>query len=104
MKKKIIFFVLFLSLVFGAVCVYGQAAQAAYDRGLAALKQENYDKAITEFTEAIRLDPNNVDAYLLRGASYYAKGDKDRALADANTALRIEPSNESAKALLAKLK
>ncbi|MDR2485988.1 MAG: tetratricopeptide repeat protein [Treponema sp.] len=37
-------------------------AEAYYNQGVAYYKDKDYDGAITEFTEAIRIDPNDADA------------------------------------------
>ena len=42
-------------------------AEAFRDRGLARLSSKEYDKAIADFTEAIRLDPKDVDSFFRRG-------------------------------------
>jgi tetratricopeptide (TPR) repeat protein len=49
------------------------------------------DKAIADFTETIRLDPQYARAYLGRGSSWLAKREFDKALADAEAAIRIDP-------------
>jgi tetratricopeptide (TPR) repeat protein len=41
-----------------------------------------YDKAIAEYTKAIKLDPNDAGAYFNRGIAYGYKGDYDQAIAD----------------------
>lgn len=51
----------------------------------------DYDQKINACNEAIRLDPNNVQAYELRGIAYGGKGDNDRAIADFSEAIRINP-------------
>ena len=43
-------------------------------RGLDNYALSNTDDAISDFTNAIALQPNNKDAYYLRGNCYYAKG------------------------------
>jgi tetratricopeptide (TPR) repeat protein len=52
----------------------------------------DYDGAIADFTEVIRLIPNYVYAYKQRGVAYSRKGDYDRAIADFEAALRINPN------------
>jgi tetratricopeptide (TPR) repeat protein len=42
--------------------------------------KRDYDRAIENYTEAIRLDPNNSNAYNGRGNAYYSKRDYDRAI------------------------
>ena len=43
-------------------------------------KQRDLDKAIADFSEAIRLDPELDSAYYNRGYAYAKKGDSDRAI------------------------
>ncbi len=62
-------------------------ARAYRSRALSyTLFKGDYDRAIADFSEAIRLDPNNPLAYAVRGASFVRKGDYDRALTDLNEA------------------
>ena len=56
-------------------------APAYANRGLAYGKKGDYDKAIADYTEAIRLNPN-AEAYSNRGLAYRKKGDYDKAIAD----------------------
>mgnify|MGYP000189452545 CR=1 FL=1 len=42
----------------------------------------NYTEAIASFTEAIKLDPNNIQAYMGRAEAYLALGEYDKALED----------------------
>jgi tetratricopeptide (TPR) repeat protein len=71
------------------------ASYAAFRRGYSAQRGGDYDTAIAEFTEAIRLDPNFTAAYFDRGYSYCKKGDWDRAIADFEAALRLMPDRDS---------
>jgi tetratricopeptide (TPR) repeat protein len=54
------------------------------------------DKAIADFDEAIRLDPNNSLALRVRGATWANKDDYAKALADFNEAIRVDPYNVDA--------
>ena len=54
-------------------------------------KKGDHDKAIADFTEAIRLNPNDAEAYYSRGCEYFEKGDHDRAIADFTEAIRLNP-------------
>ena len=51
----------------------------------------NYDKAIADYTEAIRLDPKFAEAYYNRGVAYENKGEYDKAIADYTEAIRLDP-------------
>ena len=57
-----------------------------YNRGLAYVDNGQYDRAIADYNEAVRLRP---EAKFLssRGDSYNYKGDYDRAIADYDRAL-----------------
>jgi tetratricopeptide (TPR) repeat protein len=54
--------------------------------------KEEYDKAIADYTEAIRIDPKYAHAYYGRAAAWNAKGDKDKEMADYNEAIRLDPT------------
>ncbi|MDR1232388.1 MAG: tetratricopeptide repeat protein [Spirochaetaceae bacterium] len=56
------------------------------------LVRKEFDEAIAAYTEIIRLNPGDADAYYGRGDAYYGKGDIDRASADWNEAIRLNPA------------
>ncbi|MEG4581289.1 tetratricopeptide repeat protein [Microcoleus sp. MON1_C5] len=45
-----------------------------------------------DFNEAIRLNPNDAEAYHCRGVVHYQQGDLKRAIADFNEAIRLAPN------------
>ena len=53
--------------------------------------KHEYDKAIADFSEAIRLDPKSATAYDRRAGAYEAKGNYDQAIADFTEAIRFDP-------------
>jgi TPR repeat protein len=59
-------------------------------RGLAYSKKRNLDRAITDYTEVIRLNPKDKGAFYFRGGAYSKKGDYDRAIADYSEAIRLD--------------
>jgi tetratricopeptide (TPR) repeat protein len=59
---------------------------------ITAAQRQAYDRAIADFTEAIKLDPNSSIAYQERGDTYYYKGDNDQAIADYNQAIKLSPN------------
>ncbi len=69
-------------------------AQAYCNRGKCWIYTANYDKAISDFDEAITLDPSTAAlAYSDRGQAWAAKGDGDKAIASFNEAIRLDPTN-----------
>jgi tetratricopeptide (TPR) repeat protein len=64
-------------------------ARRAEERGLEAASSKDYNLAIAEFTEAIRLKPDDADFYHDRGWAYLVKGDEDKAVADAKKACEL---------------
>jgi tetratricopeptide (TPR) repeat protein len=60
-------------------------------RGVALLDAKQYDQAIREFDEGIRLDPNSPSLFTARGLAWFGMGNVDRALADFDEAIRLDP-------------
>lgn len=65
-------------------------------RGNVWSKKQQYEIAIADFTEAIRLDPLNEEAYSNRGDAQLAIREYDKALDDFQRALRIDPTDVKA--------
>ena len=66
-------------------------AVAFSNRGLAYKKKGQWDKAIGDYDEAIRLKPDFAFALNNRGNAYYGKGHFDRAIDDYDEAIRLQP-------------
>ena len=60
-----------------------------YNKGNIANTKDNYQESISDYTEAIRLDPKNVMAYNRRGLSYYRLEDYIKATKDATKACSL---------------
>jgi tetratricopeptide (TPR) repeat protein len=58
-----------------------------------ALRLVEQQQAIADLDRAIRLDPNDAEAYNIRGNVWDDMGDADHALADYEQAIRIDPNN-----------
>ena len=54
--------------------------------------RRDYDRAIADFGQAIRLEPKNVTIVMSRATAYEAKGDFGRAIADYDQALKLDPN------------
>jgi tetratricopeptide (TPR) repeat protein len=83
--------ILAVLLVFSIVSCSEQPAKTHFEKGKQLFNQSNYDEAIKEFDEAIRLKPDMAEAYAFRARSYNRKDDYDRGLADANKAIQLNP-------------
>jgi tetratricopeptide (TPR) repeat protein len=59
-------------------------------------KNEDFAGAIAACNQALDIDPENIDAYVLRGAAKDSLGDYDGAIADDNAAIAIEPKSDGA--------
>ena len=60
-------------------------------RGNAYLEQGDFDHAIADFAQAIRLNPNLPQSFYDRGRAYLAKKDYGRAIQDFNQTIRLNP-------------
>jgi tetratricopeptide (TPR) repeat protein len=74
-------------------------AIAYHNRGVALGRKGDYDRALADLNEAIRLDPNSAVAYNSRGIAYrlranhgHSRADYDRAIADHTEAIRLNPN------------
>ncbi|HYB73596.1 MAG TPA: tetratricopeptide repeat protein [Candidatus Sulfotelmatobacter sp.] len=73
-----------------------ELASAFHGRGIAYGRTGDYDRAIQDFDQALRLNPNLADALNNRGVAYQFKGDYDRAIQDFDQALRLNPNHADA--------
>jgi tetratricopeptide (TPR) repeat protein len=65
-------------------------------RGLAHLETGDFTKAIVDNTQAIHLDPTNLDSYINRAGAYEKRGgiqDHEKALSDLNQVIQLDPNN-----------
>jgi tetratricopeptide (TPR) repeat protein len=62
---------------------------AYYNRGIALSEKGKIPEAITDFDEAIRLNPNYGRAYYNRALAYQKQGHSDKAKADFAEARRL---------------
>ena len=56
----------------------------------------DYDQLIRDFTDDIRRNPKDSEAYRRRGNAEYEKQDRNRAIADFNRAIELDPKNHFA--------
>jgi tetratricopeptide (TPR) repeat protein len=65
-------------------------------RGLAYKLKGEYDRAIADYDQALKLKPRDATVYNNRGSAWWKKQDFDRALADYDTSIRLDPKFASA--------
>lgn len=71
-----------------AACTSGAvSATEKFELGQKYLSELNYTEAVASFTEAIKLDPDNIQAYMSRAEAYVALKQYDDAKADYTTAI-----------------
>ncbi len=69
-----------------------QMMAASYDnRGVAWHRKGDLDRAIADYNEALRLNPQFANAFNNRANDWNNKGDLDHAIADYNEAIRLNP-------------
>ena len=77
-----------------AIALQSDYTDAYQFRGKAYLSRGakgDADRAISDLTQVIKLDPNHT-IYPLRGAAYHAKGDYDNAILDLTKAILLNPN------------
>jgi tetratricopeptide (TPR) repeat protein len=66
------------------------SAQAAFESAYKHSQEGNFESAIIDYTEAIRLNPKDASAFNNRGIALDLSGYHDDAIADFNAAIRLE--------------
>lgn len=88
MKKSItiLFTILLLSMK-----LLANTATFHYNKGNDYYKQNFFEKAVEEYSKAIAIDQNDIDAYNNRGITYYQLGLYDLAIKDFSVVINAEP-------------
>ena len=68
-----------------------ESAEFYLKRGEDLSGAREYDRAIADYSTAIRLKPDYAEAYNDRGFAYYLKGDPEHAIADYTRAIELRP-------------
>jgi tetratricopeptide (TPR) repeat protein len=71
-------------------------AQESYDAGVRLHKIARYDQAVLSFDRAVKLKPDMVDGYLMRGRSYVGLAKTDEAIADFTRVINMRPADTAA--------
>jgi tetratricopeptide (TPR) repeat protein len=67
-----------------------KTAEDYFTSGNVHYENNNINKAIADYTQAIKLNPNFAEAYYFRGNSY-SLNDSDKAITDYTEAIRLNP-------------
>ena len=62
-------------------------------RGMALTNKEEFNRAIEDYDQAIRLDPKYLWSWVNRAEAWYRKGEAGRAFADLEQAARLDPNS-----------
>lgn len=92
-KCLFVFLVLAMVLSFSACGSVEASAELYVDQGNELAKVGDYDGAVDEYSEAIRLNPRIAIAYHDRGFAYFMLGQLRRAIEDFNDAIRLDPGH-----------
>ena len=65
-------------------------------------REDNEEDAVEEFSIALGLDPENVDALVARGELFLRHGEFEDAMEDLNKAIELDPDNEHPSTLRAR--
>jgi tetratricopeptide (TPR) repeat protein len=85
-----------LGVLMGACWASARPTQAQhsavdyYKQGNVWSEKKEFDRAIADYDQAIKLDPNYVDAYNNRGLAWNEKKEYDRAIADLDRAIKLD--------------
>ena len=98
MKKLIL---IALALFISACDAYpptnvGNNAGAYYNRGIAYKNKGQYERAISDYTKALEINPRDADTYYNRGITYRNKGQYDKAITDFTKGIEINPRDARA--------
>jgi tetratricopeptide (TPR) repeat protein len=73
----------------------GELARAFFNRGEAYDETAEFNKAIADYSEAIRLRPDHELAFSNRGVAYAGLKQYDKAIADFSEAIRLKPDDDA---------
>lgn len=94
LKKAIHNLSIALMLIFSSAAMAETPNEVSFDAANDAFSKAEYDKAVKQFKELLKLHPNNVSVHYNLGNTYYKNGDYNRARASYHAALMLNPSHE----------
>ena len=90
-----IFLAASLALIILVACGGGiDQAEEHFNNGFELQQAGQFEEAIAEYDESIRLDPDFIVPYSARGATYMQLGQYGRAIEDLDEAIRLRPNSK----------
>jgi signal transduction histidine kinase len=83
---------LILLLFFFCLNVKGQNDTVYFDDGLSNTQKEKYKAAISDYSKAIKINPEYADAYFYRGCAKHRLEDYKGAISDFTKAIQVNPN------------
>ncbi len=103
MKKSLLLVAAALCLLM-CCCDSPERGRAAFDKGVNLMyNTSRFDEAEECFTEAIKHDKNNYEAYYLRGCTKFNRNMLDEAILDFQKALEVHPDYADAEFALGRI-
>jgi tetratricopeptide (TPR) repeat protein len=94
MKKRV--FLSAAMIVLLTICVFGQKAKTFYKAGNEFMDSQKYEDAITQYTNAIGLEPSNTDYYFARAKAYEKLNKYPEAISDYEKVTVFRPKDPDA--------
>jgi signal transduction histidine kinase len=85
-------FNLIILLFFFCLNTKGQNDTIFFDNGVSKTQAEEYKAAISDYTKAIKINPEYADAYFYRGCAKQKLGDFKGAISDFTKAIKVNPN------------
>ena len=84
----------FCSAAIGSGRLSGENLASAFNnRGIAFSNKKDYQRAIQDYNEAIRIKPDFAEAFNNRGTTYYHRGNYNQAIQDYTKAISLDPDD-----------
>ena len=89
MQKLYTFFFVFTMINYS----FGQSASDYFNTGLKKMKAKEYEEAVNNLDQSIKMDNDNSFAYANRGLALSAMGKNRQAISDYKKAIKLNPMN-----------
>lgn len=84
--------ILFLTIYVTSLSLIAQNDTLYFDNGISKTQMEEYKAAISDYSKAIKINPEYADAYFYRGCARHKLEDYKGAIADFSRAIQINPN------------